>query len=146
MSIKKLIIIGILLISAPALADDLMFERKELKIISDDGKEHVFTVEVADTAKKHERGLMFRKSIPEDFGMLFLFDRKMEVNMWMVNTYIPLDIAFIAPDGRISKLVTEATPLSDEIISSDGEVSVVLELNAGTYQKLGIKKNDKVVF
>lgn len=144
----SIVVIGIFL-SAPAPAE-LLFSKKNISILSKNGKTHVFSVEVAENTEKQQLGLMFRKSMKDNHGMLFLFDKKKfdkntQINMWMKDTYIPLDIIFIKPDGTIRKIAT-GKPLSLESIQSGGEVGSVLEINAGMCKKLGININDKVIF
>ena len=82
---------------------------------------------------------MFRRRMAADVGMLFVYDPPRPVSMWMRNTYIPLDMIFIAPDGRISRVVERTVPLSEENIPSGRSVRAVLELNAGTAARLGIR-------
>jgi uncharacterized membrane protein (UPF0127 family) len=76
--------------------------------------------------------------------MLFDFERAEPVTMWMKNTYLPLDMLFIRPDGTVSRIAADTEPLSTAIIPSGGPVSAVLELNAGTAAKLGIQVGDRV--
>ncbi len=114
------------------------FERSIL-VIRSGGREHRFSVEVARTPREHSQGLMFRRRMAPDAGMLFVYDPPRPVSMWMRNTYLPLDMLFIAPDGRISRIVERTVPLSEENIPSRGTVRAVLELNAGTADRLGIK-------
>ena len=128
-----------------SLAGEIKFSKKQLQILSADGKKHEFTVEVADTKEKREHGLMFRKKMPENNGMLFLFDKDQEVNMWMKDTDIPLDIVFIK-SGEIWKIAANTIPFSLDTISSRGKVSQVLELNAGICEKLGISEKDKISY
>ena len=90
------------------------------------------------------RGLMFRRSMAPDHGMLFDFERDEPVTMWMKNTYLPLDMVFIRPDGTISRIAADTEPLSTTIIPSGSPVVAVLELNAGTAAKLGIKAGDRI--
>jgi uncharacterized membrane protein (UPF0127 family) len=87
---------------------------------------------------------MFRKSLPEGQGMLFDFKRESPVSFWMHNTYVSLDMIFIAGDGRIVHIVENAKPLSDDLIPSGGPVRAVLEVIAGTSQQLGIAPGDRV--
>lgn len=96
-------------------------------------------VEVATTPEALQKGLMFRTSMPQDAGMLFLFAHEKRAYMWMKNTFLSLDMLFIAADGRITKIVPHTEPESLDIIASDEEVSAVLELNAGTSEKLGFQ-------
>jgi uncharacterized membrane protein (UPF0127 family) len=82
--------------------------------------------------------------MPADRGMLFDFKTEQPVMMWMKNTYLPLDMIFISRDGHVSHVAENAEPLSERIISSNGAVYAVLEVNAGTAAKLGIKPGDRV--
>jgi len=105
---------------------------------------HVFRVELATTPDQQRQGLMYRRSMPSDAGMLFLYDNGSKVTMWMANTYIPLDMVFIGPTGRITHIVERTVPQSTELIGSNGPVRAVLELNGGTTSRLGIRVGDKV--
>lgn len=105
---------------------------------------HNFEVEVARTSKERGRGLMFRHEMPASHGMLFLFPYPQPISMWMKNTYIPLDMLFILPDGTISQIIENTEPLSLKTHDSRGASSAVLELVAGTVKKLGICEGDLV--
>jgi uncharacterized protein len=89
---------------------------------------------------------MFRRSLPENGGMLFLYDSPQPASMWMKNTFIPLDMVFIAADGRVHRVETHTEPLSTAVIDSGGSVVAVLELKAGQADRIGLKPGDKVVF
>ncbi len=114
------------------------FARSTL-VIRDGARRHRFSVEVARTPREQSQGLMFRRRMAADAGMLFVYDPPRPVSMWMRNTYIPLDMIFIAPDGRISHIAERTVPLSEQNIPSRGTVRAVLELNAGTAARLGIE-------
>jgi uncharacterized membrane protein (UPF0127 family) len=105
---------------------------------------HPFSVELATTEAEREKGLMFRKELPEGQGMLFDFHREQEVGFWMQNTYIPLDMIFIKADGRILRIAENAKPMSTDVIPSKGPVRFVLEVIAGTARKMGIAPGDRV--
>ncbi len=120
------------------------FERSSLTIVTRSGR-HVFAVEVARTPDQHALGLMYRRSLPADAGMLFDYRPPQRVAMWMHNTYIPLDMLFIAEDGRITRIVERTVPLSRSLILSKGKVRAVLELNGGTARRLGIRPGDRVL-
>ena len=120
------------------------FERSTLEIKGAGGS-HRFKVEVARTEAQHMQGLMFRRRMAADAGMLFLYRPPRAARFWMKNTYIPLDMLFIGPDGRISGIAERTVPLSLETVASDGPVSAVLELNGGTASRLGIKIGDRVI-
>jgi uncharacterized protein len=118
-------------------------ELQTLEIASKTGV-HVFTVELAVTDEERERGLMFRRSVPEFTGMLFDFKRDQEVSMWMKNTYVSLDMIFIQSDGRIRRIAENTERESLKIIPSGGPVRAVLEVAAGTARKLGIEPGDRI--
>ncbi len=107
---------------------------------------HSFAVEMAVTEAEREKGLMFRKELPEGQGMLFDFHREQEVGFWMQNTYVPLDMIFIRGDGRILRIAENTQPLSTQVIPSNGPVRAVLEVISGTAEKLGIAPGDRVAF
>jgi uncharacterized membrane protein (UPF0127 family) len=115
-----------------------------LDIVTTAGKVAHFKVEFVDTEPTRERGLMYRKSLAPDAGMLFDFKTPQQVSFWMKNTLIPLDMLFIDQSGRISNIYREATPLSLAPIPSDGPIRGVLEIPGGRAQELGIMAGDKV--
>ena len=106
--------------------------------------EHDFKVEVADSPRMRARGLMFRKSMPADQGMLFDFKVEGPVSMWMKNTYIPLDMVFIGRDGQVVGVAADTEPLSERIISSPAPAYAVLELNAGAARRISLAPGDRV--
>ena len=114
-----------------------------IEIVSKNGV-HPFSVELATNEAERERGLMYRKELPEGRGMLFDFDREEPVSFWMHNTLISLDMIFIRSDGRILRIAENTEPLSERIISSGGPVRAVLEVVAGTAKKYGITAGDRV--
>jgi uncharacterized membrane protein (UPF0127 family) len=128
-----------LLLAFPVLAAD----RNTVEIASKTGV-HVFTVEIADTDQTRERGLMYRRELPEGRGMLFDFFKDQPVGFWMKNTYIPLDMIFIRSDGRIASIAENTEPLSERVVPSGAPVRAVLEVKGGTARKLGIQPGDQV--
>ncbi|WP_279602105.1 DUF192 domain-containing protein [Methylobacterium sp. E-005] len=114
-----------------------------LTIVTKSGPKR-FDVEVMRDDAGRSRGLMFRRHMAVDHGMLFDFEQDVPVTMWMKNTYLPLDMVFIRPDGTISRIAADTEPLSTAIIPSGGPVTAVLELNAGTAAKLGIQPGDRI--
>lgn len=121
-----------------------IFSSEPLTIETASGKIHDFVAELALDNAQREQGLMFRKSMPPENGMLFDFGEARDVAMWMRNTLIPLDMLFIARDGRITHIHENAVPHSEAIISSRGPVKFVLELNGGAAKRYGIKPGDMV--
>lgn len=103
------------------------------------GKEHVFQVEIADTDEERALGLMFRETMAADHGMLFIFPEAGERYFWMKNTPLPLDIIFASENGEVVHVAANTTPFSERIIPSNGAAKYVLELNAGTAKRIGLK-------
>ncbi|QRM55401.1 DUF192 domain-containing protein [Sinorhizobium sp. BG8] len=128
---------------AQAVADET-FARQPLNIVGDGGKVHEFSVELAVTPRQRERGLMERREMASDHGMLFAFGETRQVLMWMKNTYIPLDMLFIAKNGHIVTIKENAEPLSEAIIDSKVPVDFVLEVNGGTVKALHIKTGHQI--
>ena len=116
---------------------------EKLHIVTENGR-YTFTVEIADTPDKRSQGLMFRQSMAQDAGMLFTFERDQVASFWMKNTEIPLDMLFIARDGRIADMHRNAQPHSLRSIRSKMPVFAVLEINAGLTSQLGIRVGDRV--
>ncbi len=100
------------------------------------------TAEVASSPKQREIGLMFRKSMPSNDGMLFIFDDIREVCMWMQNTLIPLSVAFIGGDGTIVN-IAEMKPQTTTLHCSAVPIQYALEMNQGWFKKNNIKPGAK---
>ena len=114
-----------------------------LEIVTSTGR-HAFQVEIADNDATREHELMDRRYMAADHGMLFEFDRDEPVAFWMRNTYIPLDMIFIAPSGVVTHIAANAEPLSERVIPSGGPSVAVLELDGGIAASIGLKVGDKV--
>jgi uncharacterized membrane protein (UPF0127 family) len=128
---------------APALAQPAKLPIAPLAVVTAKGTFH-FQVEVAATDATRERGLMFRKSLGPDQGMLFDFKSPQEVAFWMKNTLIPLDMLFVAADGHIVSIARQAPPLSEAPIPSGGKVLGVIELRGGRADEIGAEPGDRV--
>ena len=102
---------------------------------------HRFTVEVAATAEQQARGMMFRRSLGLNEGMLFPYSPSLQVGFWMKNTLIPLDMIFIRSDGTIVRIAT-ARPLDLHSVDSGEPIGAVLEIPGGRAAELGIKEGD----
>ncbi len=120
------------------------FAKSKLTIVTARGR-FPFDVEMAVTPRQHARGLMFRRKLAPDAGMLFDYKVPQRITMWMKNTYIPLDMLFIGPGGRIVNIAERTVPRSLATISSDGNAQAVLEVNGGTARRLGIRPGDTVL-
>lgn len=105
----------------------------------------VFNIEIARFPEEQKQGLMNRKSLPADSGMLFLFADEVQRAFWMKNTLIPLDMLFIAKDGEIHHIHHNAKPLDETRITSERPAMAVLEINGGLSESLGITQGDKVI-
>ncbi len=90
-----------------------------------------YDVEIAASPREHERGLMFRKTLANDAGMLFLFENESQHHFWMKNTYIPLDILFYDLEGALRDVAARAIPLDETPLPGFG--ALVLEVNADQY-------------
>jgi len=114
-----------------------------LAVVTAKGVAH-FKVEIADTGPTRERGLMFRKSLGPSEGMLFDFHTPQAVSFWMRNTLIPLDMVFIAPNGRIISIARNAVPMDETPIFSGGPITGVLEIRGGRAAEIGAEPGDLV--
>jgi uncharacterized protein len=102
---------------------------------------HHFKVEVAASPEQQERGLMFRRSLDPDGGMIFPYNPPQEVAFWMKNTWIPLDIVFVRSDGTIVR-ITHAQAMDLTPLPSGEPISAVLEIAGGRAAQLGIREGD----
>lgn len=134
-------------LASPGVAGlDERFAHDTLVIEADDGKRHYFRVYLATRFEQQRRGLMFVRKLPDDVGMLFVYEDSAVHSMWMKNTYIPLDIVFATRDGAVATVIRDTTPLSLESLSSQVPVTYVLELKSGTTRRLNIGKNSKLIW
>ena len=123
---------------------DKDFARSSLTIESDDGQSHVLNVYLAVEYEQQRRGLMFVRDMPDDVGMLFVYEDSDIHSMWMKNTYIPLDLVFARADGSVSSVIRDTQPLSLDSLASVEAVNYVLELNAGTTRRLNIGRKSRL--
>lgn len=108
--------------------------------------EHLGTIEIeiADTDSSRMRGMMQRESIPDDWGMLFIFPNEQERGFWMANTPKALDLMFIDAESTIVNVARYVQPMSAETIPSEGPAKYVLEVEAGYTESIGIVEGDRV--
>jgi uncharacterized membrane protein (UPF0127 family) len=135
----SLVVVVALAFGGPASSDGL----EALQIVTATGT-HDFEVEIARDEASRARGLMDRRFMPADHGMLFEFDREAHEAFWMKNTYIPLDMIFISRAGFVTNIAANAEPLSERAIPSGPPCVAVLELNGGMAAKIGLRVGDKV--
>ena len=135
----------LVLLAVPAAAQEpVTFDRTELTIVTAAGARHQFKTDWAKSWDQKARGLMFRKQMPLDHGMLLDYDPPQQASIWMRNTLIGLDILFIRADGTIESIFLGAKPHDETPMPSKGPVRAVLELNAGVARLLGIAPGDRV--
>ncbi|KZD05863.1 DUF192 domain-containing protein [Oceanibaculum pacificum] len=121
------------------------FERSALIIETADGKQHRFSVELAVTPQQQAQGLMYRERLETEAGMLFLYEPPQEIAMWMKNTVIPLDMIFVDESGAVTGVAERTIPFSTQTIESPGLARAVLELNAGTAERLNIAPGARLI-
>jgi uncharacterized protein len=116
-------------------------------IVAPDGKALAsVSVEIADNNQKRELGLMYRSQLDNDKGMIFVFPHPDELQFWMKNTKIPLDMIFADPDGRVLGIVANAVPYSEQNVGVSGLSQYVLEVNGGYAAKHSITAGDRLEF
>jgi uncharacterized protein len=118
--------------------------KEKLVIVTGDGVQHVFNVEMALTEDQQTVGEMFRPGVPRDGGMLFDWGTPQESRMWMRNTLAPLDMIFITTNGSVRSIAKNAVPKSLAVIESHGAVRATLEVAAGTADRLHIAVGNQV--
>lgn len=133
------------LLSLSTLSSVLAFEKQPLTFVAASGR-HVFTIEVAVSPQEQMQGLMYRQSLGANEGMIFVYPRDQEIAMWMKNTYISLDMIFVRSDGSILRIERSTEPFSERVINSGDKARAVIEVKAGTADRLGLKPGDKVEY
>ena len=143
--LSRLLVLCFVIFAAPSLAQAPQVLPTSPLVIHSAKGPLKFTAELAKTEDQKAKGLMFRKSMPADVGMLFDYGADTpNVAFWMQNTFIPLDMLFIKADGHILNIHERAIPHDQSSIFAAGPVRAVLELNGGTVARLGIKPGDRV--
>lgn len=120
---------------------------KHASIKNGEDERAFFRVQVADTFNTRVMGLMFRKEMPQDEGMVFLFETEQPLNFWMKNTLIPLDILYMDKNWKVVSIQKDAQPCKADpcrFYPSKENAKYVLEINAGLSDKLGIQEGDTV--
>ncbi len=129
--------------AAPANCPDMSLKRAQAVVTTARGV-HRYTVEVAATSAQQECGLMFRRALARNKGMVFPFTPARPTGFWMENTYVALDIIFVGADGRVLNVAANAAPLSRTVLSSVGDTATVVELAAGEAARIGLKPRDRI--
>jgi len=118
----------------------------DLYFINDGDTLTQIEIEIADTRERRQQGLMFRPSMKDDHGMLFVFPQSQPQSFWMKNTYIPLDMLFIDADGKIVQVTQKISPTSENSISCPASCRYVLEVNSGFTAAYGIKSGQTIAW
>lgn len=146
---RTLSLLTMFIATATIAAEDSLddgFDRDVLVIQAGQHACYRFDIYLATTSAQQRRGLMHVRELAATTGMLFIYQRSSKLSMWMKNTYIPLDIAFVRVDGSIANIARDTEPLSLTSISSAEPVRYVLELNAGVTKRLGIDQNSRLIW
>lgn len=147
--IRRAVALFLLGIAAAANGQDSLDDAFDRDVLIIDASQHAcyrFDIYLALSDEQQRRGLMFVRELPLTTGMLFVYDDAARRSMWMKNTFIPLDIAFIRGDGSIANIAKSTEPQSLRSIPSDGPVTYVLELNAGVTDRLFIDTDSRVLW
>lgn len=118
---------------------------KQAHVITRKGK-FTFNLEIADTPQKRTTGLMHRRDISPDFGMLFIWQKNVRAPFWMKNTPTPLDILFIDEQSKIVFIKPNARPFTTNAILPPNPYRYVLEIVSGFVEKSGVATSDLVIF
>lgn len=124
---------------------DRIFQRSTLQIATPDARLHTFKIWIADDEQRRARGLMFVKHLAAEDGMLFVYPQPQPISMWMKNTFVPLDMLFVAADGKVARVVENTKPQSLATIESGSPVLGVIELAAGSAARLKIAAGARVI-
>jgi uncharacterized protein len=139
--VRRLLFVCALLISSASLAAELP---RDVVLVEAGASQYRFEVEIADDPVERAEGLMYRRSLADNAGMLFLYPKPQPVEFWMKNTPLSLDIVFVREDGTIAHIAESTTPMSEQLIPSGEPVRAVLEVKAGTMRLLGVTAGDRL--
>jgi len=142
---RSLIWISLLLTLTACNANQTKFRTGELTIATKE-RNLKYKIEIADNDYLRSQGLMHRRTLPVDQGMLLLYIKPTRVNIWMKNTFIPLDIIYINDENEIVKIIQNAKPESTKLMSSETKIKAVLELNAGQVNTQQIAVGDRISY
>lgn len=135
---------GLFIALPGAVAAEPRLPAEKLTLVTATGR-HVLDVEIANTGETRATGLMFRRKLAATRGMLFIYETAQPIQMWMRNTYISLDMVFITGAGSVHRIERNTEPFSERVIDSGGDVLAVLEVAAGTADRLQLKPGDTVL-
>jgi len=139
----------VFLIASSVFGDDELdkrFTKDVLIVVTANTGCHKFDVYLALDDAQRSRGLMFVRELPATTGMLFVYGTSRMLGMWMKNTYIPLDMVFVRPDGTVTNVITNTEPQSLKTLRSSEPAAFVLELVAGTAERLAIDEDSRIIW
>ena len=140
--VRRLLFACALLLIAPlSFAAELP---RDVVMVEAGASQYRFEVEVADEPDERAQGLMYRQSLADNAGMLFVYSQSQPVEFWMKNTPLSLDIVFVRDDGMIARIADHTTPMSEDLIPSGEPVRAVLEVKAGIMHQLGVTVGDRL--
>lgn len=120
----------------------ITFEKSSIEVVRQGKDPLLLVVEMADTHEKRMHGLMYRTDLPENQGMLFEFSKPQRIGMWMANTPLSLDMIFIDETGKVTEIISGTVPFSRDLIQAEYKNKAVLEMHAGSAERLGIQEKD----
>jgi uncharacterized protein len=140
-------LLSVLIFSTQTFVMSACAQGPRIEIVGADGVPRAtVAVEIADTPGSREYGLMFRRQLDPEAGMIFVFKAAQHLEFWMKNTIISLDMIFADSNGKIVGIVRKAEPFSEAIDAVDGDSQYVLEVNGGFCDRRGVKPGDKLRF
>lgn len=145
--VRRLLLACALLLVAPlglaalGLAGELP---RDVVLVEAGASQYRFEVEIADEPDERAEGLMYRQSLADNAGMLFVYSQAQPVEFWMKNTPLSLDIVFVRDDGTIARIADHTTPMSEDLIPSGEPVRAVLEVKAGIMHQLGVTAGNRL--
>lgn len=130
----------------PTLEDEPQFQKEGTLTFYDPDGEPIRTIdiEIAETDEERARGLMGRRQMGYDRGMLFIFDETNTSGFWMKNTPMPLDIVFVGPDSQVVSIARRTTPFSEETIEPEGPKRFVVEVRAGFADRYDLSDSTRI--
>ncbi len=141
---NKLLVIVLILLLVVSLFLFVNYRNPQENIIELTINNHTFILEQAITPQEKQKGLMFRTSLEENRGMIFIFENEQERSFWMKNTLIPLDMIFIDENNKITSIQTTQPCHQDPCQTYQAQAKYIIELNAGMTEKIGLKVEDEI--
>ena len=142
-ALRRIVALSVVLLAIGAVS--ISCETKGLETVEISINGNVFVVEVARSVEEQRRGLMFRRSMEEDRGMLFVYETDRRLDFWMKDTYIPLSIAYLSSQGEILEIL-DMQPESQRSVPSSRSARYALELNQGAFELIDANPGTLIEF